>query len=126
MSAARSSVRSGLSRRTRFVAIAQGPPRLERVRRNVELVSRDGELRQLGDALDAAEAGRGGLLLVAGEAGVGKTQLVRAAVGRSAAPTYWADATQEPTAPYSPIVAILRIYATSQGDSTSLVQSLRR
>lgn len=101
---------SGLWRRPWIVAIALGPPRLEPVRRNVELISRDRELRQLGDALDGAEAGKGGVLLVAGEAGVGKTQLVRAAVGRSAAPTYWADATQEPTAPYSPIVAILRSY----------------
>ena len=58
------------------------------------MVSRDGELRQLGDALAVAEAGRGGVLLVAGEAGVGKTQLVRAAIGRSAIRTYWAEATQ--------------------------------
>lgn len=74
------------------------------------MVSRDRELRQLEDALVGAEAGRGGLLLVAGEAGVGKTQLVRAAVSRSAVRTYWAEATQEPNAPYSPVVAILRSY----------------
>jgi DNA-binding CsgD family transcriptional regulator len=80
------------------------------VRRDVELVGREPEFGKLRGALEAAEAGAGGLLLVAGEAGVGKTQLVRAAIVRSGVRAFQAEATQEPTAPYSPVVAILRSY----------------
>jgi DNA-binding CsgD family transcriptional regulator/tetratricopeptide (TPR) repeat protein len=44
----------------------------------VELVERETQLAALGEHLDAATAGAGRLVLVAGEAGVGKTSLVRA------------------------------------------------
>jgi DNA-binding CsgD family transcriptional regulator len=81
------------------------------------LVGRDEELRQLGDAMAAAEAGKGGLLLVAGEAGVGKTQLVRAAIARDGVRAFSAEASQEPTAPYSPIVAILRAFVRDEPDA---------
>jgi DNA-binding CsgD family transcriptional regulator len=83
----------------------------------VELVGRDEELRTLGDALEAAEAGEGGLLLVAGEAGVGKTQLVRTAIAASGMRAFRAEATQEPTAPYTPVVAILRAYLRDEPDA---------
>ena len=42
------------------------------------LLERDAELRRLRDALDRAGRGRGSVVLVAGEAGIGKTALVRA------------------------------------------------
>lgn len=44
----------------------------------MELVERDTQLATLGEHLDAAVAGSGRLVLVGGEAGVGKTSLVRA------------------------------------------------
>jgi DNA-binding CsgD family transcriptional regulator len=44
----------------------------------MELVERETQLAALGEHLDAAVAGRGRLVLVSGEAGVGKTSLVRA------------------------------------------------
>jgi DNA-binding CsgD family transcriptional regulator len=44
----------------------------------MKLVERDAQLASLGEHLDAAAAGRGRLVLVGGEAGVGKTSLVRA------------------------------------------------
>jgi predicted ATPase len=42
----------------------------------VELIGRDAELRVLRDALAAAQAGRGGLALLNGPAGMGKSALV--------------------------------------------------
>src|SRR5688500_4946948 len=44
----------------------------------MDLVERETQLAALGEHLDAAVAGRGRLALVGGEAGVGKTSLVRA------------------------------------------------
>jgi predicted ATPase len=44
----------------------------------MELIEREVQLAALGEHLDAAVAGRGRLVLVGGEAGVGKTSLVRA------------------------------------------------
>jgi DNA-binding CsgD family transcriptional regulator/tetratricopeptide (TPR) repeat protein len=44
----------------------------------MDLVERETQLAALGEHLDAAVAGRGRLVLVGGEAGVGKTSLVRA------------------------------------------------
>jgi hypothetical protein len=48
------------------------------------LLERDSELAELVGAVDAAREGRGGLILVSGEAGIGKTSLLQAlrAVGR--------------------------------------------
>ncbi|MFL5582180.1 MAG: helix-turn-helix transcriptional regulator [Gemmatimonadaceae bacterium] len=43
------------------------------------LVGRAGELAMLTSAMDVAEGGRGGTVILAGEGGVGKTRLVRAA-----------------------------------------------
>ena len=40
------------------------------------LIGRDAEVARLSAAIDAARAGRGQVLLVAGEAGVGKTRLI--------------------------------------------------
>lgn len=47
------------------------------------LISRDREIQQLKAAVRACEGGRGDLILVAGEAGIGKTALVEAALAGS-------------------------------------------
>ena len=44
----------------------------------MELLERDAALSALADSLEPAAAGRGRLVLVSGEAGVGKTALLRA------------------------------------------------
>jgi predicted ATPase len=43
------------------------------------VVGRDDELRLLAASLDAACEGRGGAIVLSGEAGIGKTRLVRSA-----------------------------------------------
>ena len=48
------------------------------------LLERDGELEMLERVAHGAVTGRGGLVLVSGEAGIGKTSLVRALRGRVA------------------------------------------
>src|SRR5258708_21479187 len=45
------------------------------------LIGRSAEMGALTDALDAAGEGRGGVVFVTGDAGVGKSRLVREAVG---------------------------------------------
>jgi DNA-binding CsgD family transcriptional regulator len=78
------------------------------------LIERDQQLAELGDRLAQAAAGSGGLVLVSGDAGVGKTSLVRASLERSGAGTLAAEATEEATGPYGPIVSLLRADPDSQ------------
>src|SRR6266516_2361754 len=48
------------------------------------LIGRRSELRELSSALSGARAGQGALLLLAGEAGIGKTRLAEAIVEEAA------------------------------------------
>ena len=74
------------------------------------LIGRSREYGALLDALAAARAGRGGLLLVTGEAGVGKTRLVQTALDQSQLLCLTASLNPESAAPYAPIVSVLRAY----------------
>src|SRR5918912_1120667 len=75
-----------------------------------ELVGREAERAALKRAVAAAVEASGGLLLLAGEAGVGKTTLARDAVGGGELLVLEATATPGLSSPYGPIVAVLRAY----------------
>jgi DNA-binding CsgD family transcriptional regulator len=72
------------------------------------LVGRRRELAEFGALLAASKKGRGGLLLVAGEAGVGKTRLVEEVARRRRALLATGGAAHEPGPPYAPLVSALR------------------
>jgi DNA-binding CsgD family transcriptional regulator len=82
----------------------------------VELVGRQAERERLGNALDRALAGTGALVLVAGEAGVGKTRLAEEIARDAKAPVLWGRTSHAAGTPYAPIVAALRAYLRSSPD----------
>lgn len=75
------------------------------------LVGRGAEQERLASALKQAELGAGSLVLVAGEAGVGKTRLVQDVAGEAA---LWGRASRSAAVPYGPIAAALRAFLRSQ------------
>ena len=72
------------------------------------LVGRGRELTALAAALTAMHAGRGDVLLLAGEAGVGKTRLVDEALAAAGLPVLRGEAGIEAPVPYGPVIAALR------------------
>ena len=72
------------------------------------MIARDAELTYLTEALAGTEAGSGRLVLLAGEAGVGKTTLAGAAMSASALRAVSAAATSSASPPYAPVVSVLR------------------
>jgi DNA-binding NarL/FixJ family response regulator len=78
------------------------------------LIGRERELAEIDVALAALHASRGGLLLVAGEAGVGKTRLASEALARSGTRVLSGEAVQSATPPYGPVVAALRSFLRTE------------
>ncbi len=72
------------------------------------LVSRGAELAQLEERLARARAGSGSLVLLCGEAGVGKSRLAAALAAASGLPVLRGAAVSGSTAPYGPVVDALR------------------
>jgi DNA-binding CsgD family transcriptional regulator len=72
------------------------------------LVGRERELEELAGVLTSAAAGDGGLLLLAGEAGVGKTRLAEEAIAASELAAFQGMASERGASPYGPVVATLR------------------
>ncbi len=62
-----------------------------------QLVGRGAELAVLAEVMDAVQAGRLGVVLVEGEAGIGKTTLVRAALAEATARVVWATGDEAET-----------------------------
>ncbi|MDQ6602831.1 MAG: AAA family ATPase [Chloroflexota bacterium] len=83
------------------------------------LVGRDRELTLLRDLLAAAIAGRGGLALIGGEAGIGKTALAeslcREAEKRGALVLIGRCYDRSETPPYGPFLELLRGYQPADG-----------
>jgi len=78
------------------------------MRRSEPMVGRERELAELAEVLRRTADGHGGLLLLAGEAGVGKTRLAEGGVGASGLPLLRGVAAERGTSPYAPITATLR------------------
>ncbi|HVL31490.1 MAG TPA: AAA family ATPase [Solirubrobacteraceae bacterium] len=82
------------------------------------LVGRDAEMQRLIARLDRARSGEGGIVLLSGEAGVGKTRLVTELVRRSPdALVICGAAVHSGTAPYGPVVTALRTRLRSEPDA---------
>jgi DNA-binding CsgD family transcriptional regulator len=89
------------------------------------LVGRHAELECLTVALERARGSDGSLVLVAGEAGVGKTRLVEELAERSRAAVLWGRASQNAPAPYGPLVAALRAYLRANPDGLDSCGALK-
>lgn len=92
-------------------------PMLDRIARG-RLVGRQGELAAASALWRQAAAGRGQVLLVSGEPGVGKTRFVRELMAQaqvSGGRVLVAEAHPEGGAPYAPIVRLVRQAATTAG-----------
>ncbi len=89
--------------------------------RGAPLVGRERELAALIERLAAARRGEGGVVLVAGEPGIGKTRLLSEFAARTRADGLCVLAGRayegEGLPPYLPFVEVLRAYARGRGDT---------
>lgn len=83
------------------------------------LIGRDSERAQIERAIALARNGTGSFILLAGEAGAGKTRLAREALASSGLPVFVAVSGPERTPPYGPLVAILRQFLRAAPDGLS-------
>ena len=74
------------------------------------LIGRDEERARLGESRDRAISGEGALVLLAGEAGVGKTRLMDDLASSTRPPVLRGGASRDTTPAYGPVVAALRSY----------------
>jgi DNA-binding NarL/FixJ family response regulator len=89
------------------------------------LVGRETESALLAEALERARDGSGTLLLLSGDAGVGKTRLAEEAALGSPALVLRGAATNSVTPPYGPIVAALRSYLRDEPEGLASCGPLR-
>src|SRR5688500_18293476 len=85
-----------------------------------ELIGRRSELVRLEALLAAAHHGHGAVLLLAGEAGAGKTRLAAELARRTAAPGLFGAASPGPTPPYRPLVGALRSHLRADTGRSAL------
>ena len=88
------------------------------------MVGRDRELERLEGVFADAEAGRGGLFLLAGEAGVGKTRLAEAAIAAAELAPLRGIAARQGSTPYAPLTAVLRDYLRNEPDGFAASETL--
>jgi predicted ATPase len=94
------------------------------MRRNAPVVGRERELQELAELFARTAHGEGGLLLLAGEAGVGKTRLAEAAVAAGRLACLRGVAAERGGSPYAPIAAVLREHLRSEPDGLSREEPL--
>src|SRR6266545_3608185 len=80
-----------------------------------QLIGRERERARLDECVAAALAGRGSLVLLAGEAGVGKTTLARSALADSGLTVLEGFGVQGGASAFGPVVAVLRSHLRSVG-----------
>src|SRR5690348_13007303 len=80
------------------------------------LVGRASEIARLSAAVESAREGSGSLVLLAGEAGVGKSSLARESASAVGSPL-WGAASEGATAAYGPIVDALRSRLRAEPDA---------
>src|SRR5215207_3777583 len=82
----------------------------------MELIGRERERSALRNAISIAAEGDGGILLVTGEGGVGKSTLVEATLADAGRLVLRGAADQRAVRPYAPIVSALRAYGRAVPD----------
>ncbi len=88
------------------------------------MIGRERELEQLGRLLSRTREGRGGLVLLAGEAGVGKTRLADAAITAARLVVLRGVAAEHGGSPYAPIAAVLRQHLRREPAGLSATEPL--
>ena len=80
------------------------------VRKSVGFYGRSNESEELQQAITAAQEAQGNLVLLAGEAGIGKTRLAEQVLNTCGLRILRAAASLSARSPYAPICALLRDY----------------
>jgi len=84
------------------------------VKVDLDLIGRQSEQAALDRLLAATHSGGGGIVLLAGEAGVGKTRLLEVCLARARLLVLKGETNELATPPYGPIIAALRAYLRAQ------------
>ena len=90
------------------------------------LIGRRTQRAWLEDAVAEAVAGRGALVLLAGDAGIGKTRLAEDVCARAPGATFLRGAALPSGPPYAPVVAALRRYLQRAPDGLATCGPLRQ
>jgi len=93
---------------------------------DLDLIGRQGEQAALDQMLAATHSGGGGIVLLAGEAGVGKTRLLEVCLARTRLLVLKGETNELATPPYGPIIAALRAYLRTQPDGLAACDPLVR
>jgi predicted ATPase len=93
---------------------------------DVDLVGRQSERAALDLMLAATCSGGGGIVLLAGEAGVGKTRLLEVCLARTRLLVLKGETNELAPPPYGPIIAALRAYLRARPDGLAACGPLVR
>jgi predicted ATPase len=94
------------------------------LRHTSRFVGRKAERAELEELLQETRAGHGGLVLISGEAGVGKSRLAADVVGASAMRSYSVHPPPGRSAPYGPVSQLLRAVLRASGNDAGVLGPL--